>query len=235
MADHGDRGWPERLEAAEKILGHRFSDRELLRRALTHPSAVADSATQSFERLEFLGDSIIGAMVAEEVYRRFPQMPEGGMTRIRISVIAGPVLATVSQDVGLEELIVYGESELRSGRRGRASALEDVYEAVSAALYLDAGVESARRWVLSTLGPLIDEDVAASPANPKSVLQEAVQARGQTVAYRILGHEGPPHERSFTAVVEVDGTVAGEGTGRSKREAEVAAATEALRSISGLL
>ncbi|HSK48776.1 MAG TPA: ribonuclease III [Coriobacteriia bacterium] len=218
----------EKVALAESILGHVFADKALLQKAITHPSAVNDTVTQSFERLEFLGDSVITAVVDEEIFTRFPRMSEGGMTRIRISLVAGPVLASVAQSTGLEGVLILGESEIRSGGRGRVSALEDVYEAVSAALYLDAGIDAARRWVLGTLGPLISEDVADSPANPKSVLQELVQAAGNSVTYRITDHHGPPHDRSFTAVVEVGGEVVGTGVGRSKREAEAAAAAVAL-------
>jgi ribonuclease III len=221
----------ERLRIAEEAVGHVFSDRALLKQALTHPSATINPNAESFERLEFLGDSIISAIVAEEVFRRFPRMSEGGMTRIRISLVAGPVLSSVAQLAGLEDAIILGESEIRSGKRGRVSALEDTYEAITAALYLDAGIDAARRWVLETLGPLIREDVASVPANPKSVLQEHVQSFGIAPAYRITGHEGPPHERSFTAVVEVAGEVVGQGAGRTKREAEAAAAAAALESM----
>jgi ribonuclease-3 len=228
MDGSGGRTLEDKLALAEKIVGHTFSDRTLLQRALTHPSAVDDSTADSFERLEFLGDSIIGAIIAEEVFSRFPGLSEGGMTRIRISLVAGPVLASVAQASGLEDAIVLGESELKSGMRGRVSALEDAYEALTAALYLDAGPDAARDWVLGTLGPLISEDVASTPENPKSVLQELVQASGSAPVYRIIGHEGPPHERTFTAVVEVAGEVVGTGVGRSKREAEAAAAAQAL-------
>jgi ribonuclease-3 len=212
-------------------VGHTFRDRALLQQAITHPSAVNDSVHESFERLEFLGDSIIGSVVAEEVFRRFPDMHEGGMTRIRISLVAGPVLASAAHLAGLEDAIILGESEIRTGKRGRVSALEDTYEAVTAALYLDAGIDAARAWVLGTLGPLIREDVATTPANPKSVLQETVQSFGATPVYRITGHEGPPHDRSFAAVVEVSGEVVGQGSGRTKREAEAAAAAAALESM----
>jgi ribonuclease-3 len=224
-------GLVAKLAEAERILGHRFSDQTLLRQAITHPSAVNNAALESFERLEFLGDSVISVTVAEEIYRRFPEMSEGGMTRIRISLVAGAVMAAVAQEAGLEDVIVLGESELRSGRRGRVSALEDVYEALTAALYLDAGRDAARAWVMRTLGPLISEEVAATPANPKSVLQERVQTCGDSPTYKIIEQVGPPHERTFTAVVEIGGTVVGEGSGRSKREAETAAAAAALEAM----
>jgi ribonuclease-3 len=223
----------EKIEIAQRISGHVFADRDLIRRALTHPSAVSAAPTESFERLEFLGDSIIAAIVAEEIFRRFPLMSEGGMTRIRISLVAGPVLSSCARHLGLDEALILGESELRSGGRGLGSALEDAFEALTAALYLDAGIDTARAWVLRTLGPLISEEMADTPANPKSVLQELVQMRGATPTYRITGQDGPPHERVFTAVVEVDGDVLGEGAGASKREAEAAAAAAALATLSG--
>lgn len=221
-----------RLALAEKILGRPFADRELLRRALTHPSAVEDRNPDAYyERLEFLGDSVLGLIIAEEVYRRYPEMPEGGMTRIKVSIVAGTVLAKVARELGLAEAIILGSSERGTGGRGMDSALENCFEALVAALYLDAGIGVAREWVLSTLGPLISEEAAEAPENPKSRLQELVQAHGDTPVYRILGHEGPPHERTFTAAVEVAGEVVGQGSGRSKKEAEAAAAQAAVDAL----
>lgn len=221
-----------RLALAEKILGRPFADSELLRRALTHPSAVEDRSPDAYyERLEFLGDSVLGLIIAEEVYRRYPEMPEGGMTRIKVSIVAGTVLAKVARELGLAEAIILGSSERGTGGRGMDSALENCFEALVAALYLDAGIDVAREWVLSTLGPLISEEAAEAPENPKSRLQELVQAHGDAPVYRILGHEGPPHERTFTAAVEVAGDVVGQGSGRSKKEAEAAAAQAAVDAL----
>lgn len=220
-----------RLARAEAVLEHRFSDRELLLHALTHPSALSDGAPTDYERLEFLGDSIVGFVVAEEVFRRFPDLREGGMTRIKVSTVNGAVLATVAERLGLEDLIILGESELGTGRRGMASALENAFEALTAALYLDAGLPTARTWVLKTLGEFIDESVAASPENPKSELQETVQSVGGVVTYEIIAQEGPPHDRVFVARALINGCAAGEGSGRSKKEAEVAAAASALEDL----
>jgi len=225
---------PEKLAIAERVLDHRFEDRELLQRALTHPSAVEDRDPSSYyERLEFLGDSIVGFVIAEEVYRRFPDLPEGGMTRIKVSVVAGSVLAGVSANLGLTDALILGESEIGTGRRGLASALENTFEALVAALYLDAGLDAARAWVLGVLGPLIFEEAAASPENPKSALQELLQARGESPSYRIESQDGPPHERVFTAIVEVEGEPLGAGCGRTKKEAEAAAAASALDTLKG--
>lgn len=223
---------PERLALAERIVGHVFADRQLLRSALTHPSAVEAKDPSSFyERLEFLGDSVLGLFIAEEVYRRYPDLPEGGLTRLKVSVVAGSVLAQVAADLGLTDTLIVGRSERGTGRRGLASALENTYEALTAALYLDAGYEAAREWVLRTLGPLISEEAAGSPENPKSLLQEVLQARGATPIYRIEGEQGPPHDREFAAVVEVAGDVLGRGVGRTKKEAEAHAAAAALTSL----
>lgn len=220
-----------RLDRAQSILGHVFTDRELLCQALTHPSASEEKDPSAYyERLEFLGDSVVGFIIAEEVYRRYPHLTEGGMTRIKTSVVSGATLTSVARSIGLEDVLILGESVIRAGMRGIASALENTYESLTAALYLDAGLEAAREWVLSTLGPLITDDAAHTPENPKSRLQELLQMRGVTPTYRILHHEGPPHQRTFTASVEADGTVLGQGCGATKKEAEAAAAEVALGS-----
>lgn len=221
-----------RLELAEAILGRRFADRELLRRALTHPSASADTNADGFyERLEFLGDSVLGFIIADEAYGRFPQMREGGMTRIKVSLVAGSVLSHVARDLGLADALIVGESERGTGGRGLTSALENSYEALTAALYLDGGIEAAREWVLRTLGPLITEAAADAPENPKSLLQELVQGRGENASYTTVNADGPPHDRTFTVTVRVAGKTLGQGRGRTKREAEAAAATTALAAL----
>jgi len=225
-------GTARRIELAESVLGHSFKDKDLVLRALTHPSAVEERDPDAYyERLEFLGDSIVGFLIAEELYRRFPSMDEGGLTRIRVSVVSRTALGRVAADLGLADAIVVGQSERGTGGRGLKSALGNVYEALAAALYLDAGIASARRWVLATLGPLISEDVAASLENPKSELQETLQARGETPVYRLISQEGPPHARTFTLEVEVAGKVMGSGSGRTKKEAEAAAAAAAIERL----
>jgi ribonuclease-3 len=222
-------GVAERITIAQKATRHEFADVDLVVRALTHPSAVEDRNPDSYyERLEFLGDSVLGFIVAEEIFRRFPRMPEGGMTRIKVSIVSGTVLARVAADLGLADAIIFGDSERGTGGRGLSSALENVYEALTAALYLEGGIGLARHWVLGTLGQLLTEETAETPDNPKSALQEHTQAHGEAPLYRVVSHEGPPHARTFTVVVEVGGKVLGEGSGHSKKEAEAAAAHAAL-------
>ena len=217
------------IARAEQVLGYEFADKALLEAALTHPS-VADASlhAHNYERLEFLGDSILGAIIAEWLFERFPDVEEGGLTRIKVSLVAGSTLSQVASEQGLGDAIVFGESETGSDRRGLHSALENVYEAVVAALYLDGGIAAAKRWVLATLTPHVDVTLAAKPENPKSSLQELLQAHQKHPEYQITGTDGPPHNRTFHAQALVDGRIIGQGSGHSKKEAEAAAARQAL-------
>jgi len=224
----------DRLHRAEEALGHSFSDRELLRVALTHPSYADEKGLDdSYERLEFLGDAVISLGVADEAYRRYPDLPEGDLTRLKIAAVSGVTLAEVAEQLGLEDALFLGLSERASGGRGRASALENVFEALVGALYLDAGFEAAHAFVTRTLGPVVENADVQPSSHPKSALQELVQSTGRTPTYRIIAETGPAHERRFTAVVEVDGQVLGEGEGPSKRDAEMRAARAALDGLEG--
>ena len=218
----------ERVALTEEILNYRFSDPKLVMRALTHPSAVEADPHHSYERLEFLGDSIVGLIVGEEAYRRFPHENEGTLTKIRISVVNGAFLTDKALSLGFDKLIVFGLSEESSQSRGLRSALEDVFEAMTAALYLDGGMEPARAWVLACLGEYIALETAQAAASPKSELQERMQAIGSVVTYQIIDSVGPAHAPSFTSEVLIDGKVAGSGTGETKKQAEAAAASYAL-------
>lgn len=218
-----------RIAAAERLLGYRFRDPETIVRALTHPSHADElGATADYERLEFLGDTVLSMIVVDEVFHRFPEMPEGIMTKVKITVVSGTTLTEVAEELGLADLLVVGESEKGTGGRGLASALENAFEAIVGALYLDGGLEAARAFVLRVLGDRIHPGAAQGLEHPKSLLQELVQARGAALVYEITDVSGPPHDRSFTAHVVVDGTVFGEGAGRSKKEAEMNAAAAAL-------
>lgn len=222
----------ERLARAQAVLGHSFSDPELVERALTHPSFFEDSdVTGDYERLEFLGDAVLGLVVVEEVYRRFPDVPEGILTKLKIAVVAGTTLSRTAGELGLGELLRLGESERGTHGRGRASALENAFEALVGALYLDGGLDAARAFVLRTLGPSMVLETAEIAEHPKSALQEALQARGNVPEYSIESSSGPPHDRTFTAVVRVGEELLGRGVGRSKKEAEMNAAAEAVKRL----
>ncbi|MDZ4063047.1 MAG: ribonuclease III [Coriobacteriia bacterium] len=219
----------ERLSEAQRIIGHGFSDPGLLELALTHPSFSDEPhATHDYERLEFLGDAVLGLVIVEAIYARFPEMPEGGMTKLKVSLVAGTTLAATARELGLAELLLLGDSEIGTGGRGMASALENVFEATCGALYLDGGLAAARAFILGVLGDRIEEKTIESLEHPKSRLQEITQSRGSAPEYHIVAEEGPPHERSFVATVLVDGRPLGSGTGHSKKEAEMNAAREAL-------
>ena len=219
------------LERAQEILGYQFKEPGYLEVALTHPSASQSHKGYNYERLEFLGDSVLGFVVAEKVYELFDDLDEGGLTRIKVYLVSGSMLTKMADQVGLGECIIFGDSEYGTKGRGMSSALENVFEACVAALYLDGGLEVARRWALSILEPHISKDVAKEPESPKSSLQEYLQARRRKPGYDIIAVDGPPHERVFTAVAMADDQVIGTGTGHSKKAAEAAAASAALKEL----
>lgn len=221
----------KRVAIVERVLGHTFANPELAIQATTHPSVVEADPTRSYQRLEFLGDAVIGSVIAKYAYDRYPLVPEGDLTKMRIAVVNGHALAERAEQLGLGEAIEFGVSEPRSGSRGMRSALADVFEAVAAALFLDAGPEAAERWIIANLGDRVSPDFATNSANPKADLQERVQAVGRSVEYRIVDSTGPAHQPTFTSQVVIDGACLGTGVGASKRQAEAAAAEEALARI----
>jgi len=222
----------ERVRQLEEIIGYCFTDKDLLIRAMTHPSAVEDNPIAgSYERLEFLGDSLLGAIVALVTYERFPLIDEGGLTRIKVSLVSGGMLSRQARELGLSDLIIFGSSERGTGGRGLTSALENVFEALVAAIALDGGLSAARTWVEQVLDPYISLELSQEPENPKSILQEMLQVKRVTPTYELIDATGPPHERVFTCNVLSEGKIIGVGTGHSKKDAEAAAASAALRDI----
>lgn len=220
----------ERIEHIERICNHTFANRELITAAITHPSAVEHlPVSASYERLEFLGDSILGAIVATDLFERFRDMDEGKLTRLKISLVSGKTLSRVSEELGIGECIVFGESEKGTGARGLHAALENVYESVVGALYLDGGYDVTHEFVSRTLGPHMVPELAERPVSPKSRLQEITQREMRCAPeYRLEGEQGPAHSPTFTSVVLVEGRRVGRGTGSSKKEAESVAAADAI-------
>lgn len=214
-------------------LGHRFDHPELLAEALTHPSARArrGAAKRGYERLEFLGDRVLGLIVAELLWRRFPEEAEGALTRRHTSLVRRETLTSIAKEIGIGEHIVLSSGEEAAGARGNPSVLADVCEAVIAALYLDGGLPAARafveRWWEQRLTKL-----GAPPRDPKTALQEWAQARGRALpVYRTVATEGPAHRRTFTVTVSVEGLPSASASGSSKRSAETAAAAAALATL----
>jgi len=223
---------PWRIEQAEEIVGYVFNDKNLLLQALTHPSAVEDNPIHgSYERLEFLGDSLLGAFVAYAVFEKHPDFDEGGLTRMKVSLVSGGMLSRRAEELGFADIIIFGSSEKGTGRRGLTSALENVFEALTAAIALDGGIEVARSWVIKTLGKEISQDISQVADNPKSILQEMLQVRHITPTYQLDDTSGPPHARIFTCSVLSEGAVIGTGVGYTKKEAEAEAAIQALENI----
>ena len=223
----------EKLDRAQDILGYRFETESLLLSAITHPSATEGrSVKYSYERLEFLGDSILGAIVASTAFHRFHDLDEGGLTRIKVALVSGSSLSEVAEKLGFADVIVFGSSETGTGKRGLHSALENVYEAVVAALYLDGGIAAAEAFVERTLIPRMSIDMAREPENPKSALQEKLQEDGITPTYKLVETQGPPHDRTFVAQVFAGSKGLARGQGRTKKEAESQAAKSTLASLS---
>ena len=223
----------EKLALAQKILGYEFKQEQLLLSAITHPSATEGKAVKySYERLEFLGDSILGAIVAAIAFDSFHEIDEGGLTRIKVALVAGTSLSDVAAKLGFADIIVFGSSETGTGKRGLHSALENVYEAVVAALYLDGGIDAASEFIERTLIPKMSIDMAKEPENPKSALQERLQEDGITPTYKLIETQGPPHDRTFVAQVFAGSKGLASGTGRTKKEAESQAAKSTLARLS---
>ncbi len=223
---------PDKIAKAEEILGYEFKDKPLLGAAITHPSARDKERTlYDYERLEFLGDSILGAITAMYLFTQYRDLDEGGLTRIKVSLVSGKSLSRVAHDEGIADCIIFGESETGTDKRGLPSALENVYESLVAALYLDGGMDAAYAWVSRSLLTHADRSLASVPESPKSSLQELLQNEGRQPTYEIVGYDGPPHDRTFFAHVFVNDELIGEGSGKSKKQAEAAAAQAALEKI----
>ena len=219
---HGDS-----LTAVQAILGHDFARPELLREALTHRSAARSRGAGSNERLEFVGDRVLGLLIAEWLAERFPREQEGELGRRLAHLVSQPVLAGIAEAVGLPALLSVAPGESRAGVRRRATVLADAMEAAIGALFLDGGLDGARRFVRGAWqGVMTGQETP--PKDAKTALQEWAQARGFDLpSYRVAERRGPPHAPEFEVQVSVADTI-GTGTAGSKRAAEQRAATDLL-------
>ena len=218
----------------EQALNHQFNNRELLVTALTHSSYANERhrGAVSNERLEFLGDSVLGHLTADYLYRRCPDMPEGGMTRLRAELVCEQSLLRVARELGLGARLLLGRGEELTGGRERPSILADAVEALIAALYLDGGIEAAGAFVRERILSNVEGGAPATETmgDYKTVLQELVQrSSGRILSYETLSESGPEHDKRFVSQVCVDGKPMGQGAGRSKKESEQCAAREALK------
>lgn len=229
---------PRDLDQLEGQLGHRFADRALLERALTHRSYSYEKAGASlgdYERLEFLGDALLGFLVSEWLWNDDPNATEGTLTRRKQSVVRAEALTEAARPMGLGAAMRLGRGEESSGGRAKASLLADVFEAVLAAVFLDGGVRAARSFVRKHLGDALratrrSQDVVD---DFKTRLQEQVQAEFRvTPRYRVVSTQGPAHAHEFEVEVLIAGRVVGAGTGSSRKQAEQRAARSALEIVS---
>lgn len=222
------------MKTLEEKLGYSFQDPALLENALTHSSRANESRgrLQSNERLEFLGDSILGMVVADHLYRNHPDLPEGDLTRTRAALVCEESLVEAAQEMGLGEYLRLGKGESSGGGRERPSIQADAVEAVLAAIYLDGGIGSARKFIQKFI---LSREIAGltKPRDHKTALQELVQREsGQVLQYRLVGEDGPDHNKRFFVEVALNGVSIGSGSGRSKKEAEQMAAAAAIKALS---
>ena len=217
----------------ERALGYGFRDPDLLTLALTHRSfANENSLPDHNERLEFLGDAVLGTVAAEWLFREHPELPEGDLSKRKSYLVSAPVLAGLADDLGIGRALRLGVGEERSGGREKPSLLADSAEAVLGAIYLDGGLEPVRKLVTRLLEQVVEERPRLHENDSKTRLQEELQGRGLPLPeYHLVAEMGPDHEKRFVVECRVCRRVEGRGEGRSKKVAEQSAAQEALEKL----
>lgn len=218
------------LKELEEKIGYEFKQPGLLRQALTHSSYANEKRMKKLsdnERLEFLGDAVLEVTSSEFLYRNYPKLPEGDLTKLRASLVCEPTLALCAKEIGLGDYLYLGKGEDHTGGRGRDSILSDALEAVIGATYLDGGFEPARQIVHRFI--LTDIEHKKLFYDSKTILQEVVQGEhGEALHYVLLAEEGPDHDKSFRVQAKIGERTIGEGVGHNKKAAEQAAAYQAL-------
>ena len=222
--------------ALEKRLGYRFRHPELLEQALTHRSyAYERGSTAHYERLEFLGDAVLGLVAAAWLYARHPDLPEGQLSRLKGHAVSAPVLGAHAEKLGVGGALRLGVGEERSGGRTKRSLLADSLEALFGAVYLDGGLKAVRPLVESALEEALADRGGVSRADAKTALQELVQGRGwELPEYRLVAATGPDHRKTFSVDVSLRGEVIGQGEGETKKLAEQRAAAAAIERLGDL-
>lgn len=220
------------MDSLEKNLNYKFKNIKLLKNALTHSSYANEmrGGLTSNERLEFLGDSVLSIIVSDYIYKHYGNMPEGELTRLRSSLVCEKALCVFSRELHLGDYLMLGKGEERNGGRERDSILADAFEAVLAAIYLDGGMEPARKHVMNFVLRELKTSKDDSFKDYKTLLQEIIQRNPEeSVEYILTREEGPDHDKRFTIEVHLNSNVIGEGTGKSKKQAEQMAAMQALK------
>lgn len=221
------------LKEFQEIIGYKFTNEEYLKIALTHSSYAHESKNKNVnfnERLEFLGDSVLGLIVSRYIFENYPELPEGRLTKMRAAVVCEKALFECAVNIDLGKYIILGKGEEHTGGRTRPSILSDAYEAVIAAIYLDSNLDVVREWVIGQLYEAIEAAARGKLSKDfKTEFQEEAQKRGDVnISYEVVGESGPDHRKSFVVNVYLNGELMGEGEGSSKKKAEQSAAKNAL-------
>ena len=218
------------MKQLQKTIDYQFKNEKLLQHALTHSSYANEKHDEflSNERLEFLGDSILGIVTAEFLYENFPKMPEGKLSKLRASLVCEKSLFDFANQINLGDYLILGKGEIHSGGKSRPSILADAFEAVIAAIYLDGGMEPAKKHILKFI-TLTLASHHSSFHDYKTALQEVIQKNPEErLEYVLVAESGPDHDKRFTVEVHLNSNVIGSGTGKNKKQAEQEAAREAL-------
>lgn len=218
------------MEALENKINYKFKNRSYLIEALTHSSYANEGGRnlRSNERMEFLGDTVLSLVSGQYLFENYPDMPEGELTKLKASLVCTNSLMGFAKQINLGDYLFLGKGEKMTGGAKRPSILEDAFESLIAAIYLDGGLETARRFVLSFLKPAL-ENHSTSFKDYKTILQEVIQQNpDQSVNYVFVGESGPDHDKIFEAEVRLNSNAIGRGKGKTKKSAEQAAAKEAL-------
>ncbi len=220
------------MEKLEENLRYTFKNKNLLKNALSHSSYANEirKGLSSNERLEFLGDSVLSIIVSDYIFKHFPNLPEGELTRMRSVLVCEKTLCKFSKELNIGEFLMLGNGEEKSGGRERPSILADAFEAVLAAIYIDGGMEYAKKHVLRFILPELESGIRNDSNKVYiTLLQEIIQRNPEeTVEYRLCKEEGPDHDKTFTVKVMLNSNEIGEGIGKNKKQAEEEAAKQAL-------
>lgn len=220
------------MEQLEKIIGYQFKDKNILTEALTHSSYANETKGKHIvcnERLEFLGDSVLSVVVSEYIFKTYTDIPEGELTKLRASLVCEKSLFEFAKKINLGDYLILSRGEKNSGGTKRPSILSDAFEALIAAVFLDGGIEEAKKFILGLIKPEINSHKQNVFKDYKTTLQEIIQKNpGEHLEYYLIGESGPDHNKHFTVEVHLNSNVIGKGGGKSKKEAEQQAAREAL-------
>lgn len=225
-----------KIDKAEKALGIKFSDKYFLKLALTHrsfPALPEEPPPETNEKLEFLGDAILSLIITDFIFHRFPQLNEGELAKLRANLVNSEILAQISSEMGLGEFILLGKGTELIGGREKTSILGDCLEAIIGAIYIDQGLEEAKKFVLNNFkNVILEQSQQKDFSDFKTALQErVVEKMGITPEYKVIKEEGAVHDKTFYVEVFIEGESYGKGKGKSKKKAEQKAAQEALKKL----